>query len=344
MDLRSDYIIGKDIFVKLIKIESGLKDAIKNQNYLPFETNEMVMNYLLSSSKNYKDLITPKTKVLVSSDSYSISDINKDLNYDQSLKFFYNKGFIDFEKYLSTQKEIKTGIIISQKVTGNLDYFLRHSNDKKEIEDAFIHLCYLYFRYQKKMKAIHGDPKVANYTWLKLDTPIDMIYDFRNEFNPSLVIRRNNVKNIFYLTDLEFAYSPIVKTKKINNQTFYFNFSQKYEWLDDNRKNLIYVPKISAEPYYDYNINLYGGYEQKVLKEKGNIKEIFGLFPRLFTIDILTLIKMILTWEYTEKVSSLLRKFNIYFTQFIALSKKEERYEVDYSKVSPASFAEFLSS
>jgi len=346
MDLRSDFIFGKDIFIKIVKIETNvskiLSNALQNSNYyLPFAAKEMVMSYLLSLEK---DLITPRTKVLVSTNNFTILNFEKykEYSYDMTLKEL-KKNFIEFEDYLSNIKEIKeikTGVIISEKLDGNFDTFLNTQN-KEEFEDAFIHLSSLFYKYQKKYKAIHGDPKTANYTWKKLIKPIDINYKFEDK-----IIKRKNVKNLFYFTDLEFVYSPVIKSKKIKEKIFYFNFSKKYEWMNDDRKNLIYIPKISFEFYYDYNVNLYGGYNQKIIKEKGNIKEIFGLLPRFLTIDILLLIKMILTWYPELLSSSLLRKLNLFFTRFLTLSEKEKefRYQVDYSPVSTTFFANLLNS
>lgn len=343
MDLRSEFVSGKDVFIKLVNIETNvskfLGEALQDPNkFLPFAVKEMVMSYLLSLEEN---LITPGTKVLVSERSYDISFFNKykEVSYDLTLKDL-KENFIDFEDYLLNMNKIKSGIIISKKVDGNFDMFLSSKNEKTQ-KDAFIHLAHLYYEYQKKYKAIHGDPKTANYTWLKLKTPIDIEYEFDN-FN----IKRKNVENLFFLTDLEFVYSPIIKSKNIKNKTFYFNFSKKYEWMDDNRKNLLYLPKISTNPYFDYNLNLYGGYDQKIVKEKGNIEDIFGLFPRFLTVDILILIKMVLTL-YPEILSaSILRKLNIYFSIFSSLSsndiEKYFRYKINYSSVSPSSFAKLL--
>jgi hypothetical protein len=341
MNLRSEFIIGKDIFIKLINIKTNvskfLGEALKDsEKFLPFATKEMVMSYLLSKEEN---LITPGTKVLVSNDSFDISHFNKyrETDYETAVKDL-KKNFIDFEDYLMDITRIKSGIIISKKVDGNLDTFLSSKNENSK-EDAFLHVASLYFKYQKKYKAIHGDPKTANYTWLKLDKPIDMTYEFDN-----FTVKRENVKNLFFLTDLEFAYSPVIKSKKIKGKTFYFNFSKKYEWMNDNRENLMYMPKLSSEPYYNYNVNLYGGYDQKLKEKKGNIGELFGLFPRYLSMDILTLIKMILTWYPEALDSSILRKLDIYFTRFLTLSEKEKefRYKVDYSSVSPSSFAKIL--
>ena len=107
-----------------------------------------------------------------------------------------------------------------------------------------------------------------------------------------------------------------------------YNFTKIYEFIDDKRKDIIVKPKLSSSPYYDYNTNLYGGYEDRV----------FGVFPRIFTIDLLTLVKVYLTYDYPQHFSAdLLRKLNIYFTRFLSLNS-------NYLKASPAALAILLSS
>lgn len=343
MDLRSDYILGKDFFLKVINIDSEtslrLKDSLEKNEYAPFDCVEFLITYLLT--KKGKDLISPKTEVLSSSGNYNI-DYFKNKNYNSITE---DKNFVNFEKELKGNiANIQTVIIISERVEGNLDAFIRTSPINKDLEDAFIHICWLYYEYQKRFFCTHGDPKAANYTWKRLDTPIDITYNFENKN-----ITRKGVKNIFYLTDLEFAHSPFTIKEEIQYsvgmqikysggiQLKYFNFTKIYDFIDDKRKDIIFTPKLSSSPYYDYNINLYGGYEEKILKDSGSIMERYGHFPRIFSIDLLTLIKTLLTYDYPKYLTpQILRKFNLYFTRFISLTE-------DYNKVSPTSLAILLS-
>ncbi len=328
MDLRSDYILGKDVFVKLIRLDDETRErldtSLKNgKEYAPFVTVEFLMTYLIS--KERPDLISPGSQVLYS---------DKELD----IKYFSDKTYSEiineFSRFNPNSTNVKNVLIISDLLEGNLEKFVRGTPDRKELEDSLIHISWLYFEYSKLFFATHGDAKPANYTWRKLDNPVDITYDFRDSFDSSetRLITRRGVRNLFYLTDLEFAHSPFVITKEGK----YFNFTKIYDFIDDGRKDIILVPKLSSDPYYDYNNNLYGGYYQKVVKKEGDIRERFGIFPRMFTIDLLVLIKTFLTYDYPQYFPSYtLRKLNLYFTRFISLSSDNR----DYSKASPSAFA-----
>ena len=317
MDLRSDYILGKDVFVKLISLDeetlNRLRKALKNGDYAPFITVEFLITDLISRER--PDLISPGSRVLM-------SERKLDIEYFQNSQY---KNIVKEFRDLDLSKDIKSVIIISDKLDGNLEKFIRDPSNRSEIQNALIHICWLYFEYQKLFKCTHGDPKPANYTWRKLDTEIEITYDFRDDFDRSdrRLIKRK-VKNLFYLTDLEFAHSPFLLERDGNK----YNFTKIYEFIDDSRKDIIVKPKLSSSPYYDYNTNLYGGYEDRV----------FGVFPRIFTIDLLTLVKVFLTYNYPQHFSSdLLRKINLYFTRFLSLN-------YNYIKASPAAFAILLNS
>ena len=325
MNLRSTILIGEYVFIKLINISNEsiktLKNSLRRGNYLPFETNEFIINYLISNEKN-NNLLSPKTKVLSSKNSYNLENMNKYQNetYDNTFKDLF-KNFIEFNP--NKLDNIKTIIIISQRVDGNLESFLReYQPTEEELRNAFIHIAHLYYTFQKNYKMMHIDPKINNYTWQKLDNPIEITY----QFDDGRSITRK-VNHLFYLTDLEFVYSPVI----IKKNKLTYNFSQKYEWLNDNRNDLIVIPKISSSPYYDYNNNLYLGINEF------NDTNISNL--RMFAVDILVLVKMILTFDYISylppKISNIL---NRYFTLFCALSESNK----DYSKVSPSSFAKYF--
>lgn len=210
----------------------------------------------------------------------------------------------------------------------------------------------MYHIFQNNYQSVHGDPKTHNYTWLELDSPITVTHDFRDQYNndTSRVIRRT--KNIFFLTDMEFIYSP---TLKIYNG-FIFNFnSNKPSYGNDDSENKIYVPKITTDKKnkYHYNRNLYGGYKLQPTqpRETGNLSlyDYFSPnFPRIFTIDIITLVIMLLTYYPDILTPDLLRKLNLYFTQFMSLSYIEEnadrRDSSNYIRVSPGTFAVILNS
>ena len=359
MDVRSSFLLGKHVFIKVINLDDRivqeLKTSLQTGSYLPFETNEMIANYLLSgvSFDSITQILTPNTKVLVSSNSYTLNDLNKYSleTYDRTLEDLYN-NFVDFNPLFISN--ISTVILLSRKVDGNLESFLRvYGPNEKEIADALIHLSYIYFVFSKQYSMLHIDPKINNYTWQKLDKPIDITYDFSDNVNNKKIVRKN-VSHLFYLTDLEFVYSPIVHTQ----QNIYFNFSKQYEWLRDDRENvtfgprstliedqkrgnhLIIVPKISSEPYYDYNVNLFLGING--FDNLSNLRT-----QRMFVIDILVLVKMILTYDYISYLpASISRILQRYFTLFCSLSKEEEenRYSVNYDLVSSYSFAKSLNS
>ena len=313
-------------------------------------------------------MLSPETLVLVSGASYSLSDFDKyrELSYEDTVSDLGGK-FSEMEHYLRAVRKlaeegryIKTAIIISRRVTGNYDEFLKKyvgsSDYNKLFADSLIHISYLYHHLQGNYQAVHGDPKTHNYTWLELEEPINIIYDFRNKYDNSdnRIVRRKDVKHIFYLTDLEFVFSPILKTVTIDNNTYYFDFFIQAAWYgEDLNDDRVYVPKISKDPPYELNFQLYGGYLYQPNQDVSAFPTLYELFepifPRMFAIDLLTLVKMLLTYWYADRLNgSNLRKLNIYFTQFVSLSFMEKnphrRNEGDYEQVSPGSFAHLLNS
>ena len=378
MSKRSNFLIGPNIFIKVVSLTRDqaqrLETALLNPEKIPpFTSDEFLINYIIESDdkilninsslpKDINRLLTPKTKVLVSSDSISIESVKQysKMSYSNALSglktissdFKYYLDNIDTLKNNGTM--VRTAFIISRTVNGNYNDFLtkykNEDNYDKLVTDSLIHIMYLYHEYQKRYKSIHGDPKIQNYTWLKLDNPVDIIYDFRNGYNNnfSRIIKRKNVQHVFYLTDLEFVYSPILHKKVFNNNTIYFNLKPRI-YTDKSEFDTIYVPKITENPPYHYNTNLYGGYDIKPSSNDQNnsLSELYPKFPRMFTIDILTLCKMFLTYSYIESFSSnLSRKLNIYFSYYVALSQSEtnsnKRGKKGYHRLSPSSFALLL--
>ncbi len=385
MSERSKFLLGDFVFIKVISLndERGIRLAkalATNEVLPPFTSNEFLFNYLISRDdkklnisvdKKYNTLLSPDTKVFVSGKSYSLNDFTKykKNKYNKVIHDLKNK-FSDMEDYLKNirslseeGKIIKTALIISRTVTGNYDDFFKklreHKNYNKVVLDSLIHIMYLYFTFQNRYQSIHGDPKIQNYTWLELDNPIDIIYDFRDNYDnsDSRLIHRKGVKHLFYLTDLEFVYSPILKTVKIGTDIYYFNFDTTVGvYGEDNNKDRIFVPKMSENLPYFYNLKLYGGYKLKPTSEifktlaDNEIHDWYGnKFPRMFTIDILILIKMLLTYWYASSFDGeILRKLNIYFTQFISLSLPEKdvnlRNKESYKRLSPGNAAILLDS
>ena len=237
------------------------------------------------------------------------------------------------------------------------DFINQHINSETDVTNSLIHISYLYHQLQTKYQAVHGDPKIHNYTWLELDQPMDMIYDFRDGYdnNTSKVIRVYGVKHLFYITDFEFVYSPI--TKVVDGYSFNFKNDSIYGSEIENNPNIYYVPQItSTDPQYDYNVNLYGGYGvvPDVLPNSNpdpgsTLYNYYPIFPRMFTIDLITLIKMFLTYGYTDRMRpNLLRKLNMYFTRFGSYSRSEEdpnhRNKESYLNLGPAELAKLVSS
>lgn len=387
MSSRSNYMLGKNIFIKVISLSSGqgvkLGRSLITQGELPpFTSNEFLINHLISrrdqpilnnlNNPVNNSLLTPNTKVLVSSKSYNLDYFQKYKNtsYMDSLTDLLN-DFSLMDAYLvnlrliaSEGKTIRTALIVSETVTGNYDDFLKknvnNKNYNKLVIDSLIHISYLYFIFQNRYQCVHGDPKTQNYTWLELPEPIDIEYDFRDRYTSvnNRVIKRFGVKHLFYLTDLEFVYSPIPKKIEINDNTYFYNLHTKIGsyGMDDN-DDRVYVPKITIESTYDYNINLYGGYNLKPNQltgydrsEPNRLYDWFQpKFPRMFTIDILTLVKMLLTYWYADSFDGdVLRKLNIYYTQFVSLSfmeqNRQRRDKASYLKISPGTFSELLNS
>ena len=384
MSKRSNFILGDYVFIKVVTLndDQGIRLAkalVSEGNLPPFTSNEFLINYLITKENKLlldntslptKDnsLLSPGTIVLVSGYEYNLSDFDKykNISYDETITEV-KTNFIDMDEYLSNisrlnekGKYIKTAVIISKKVTGNYNDFLeKYSNDSEYnrlFEDSLIHISYLYKHFQENYQAVHGDPKIQNYTWLELDTPINIIYDFRDKYNDSnnRIIRRKEVKHLFYMTDLEFIFSLILKTVNINDNTYYFDFAHQAAWYgEDNNNDRIYVPKISSELPYQHNFNLYGGYwyqPEQDLPSNPTLYDYFnGVFPRMYSIDLLVLIKMFLTYWYAGSLNgSNIRKLNIYFTQFISLSQIEQnphrRDETSYDDVSPGGLAELMGS
>ena len=384
MSERSDFILGKDVFIKVVSLNrdkgTRLAKALVTQGEMPpFTANEFLFNYLvtrsnkplidnLSISQKQNSLLSPKTLVLVSGTSYSLSDFDKykETSYEDTLKDLREK-FSEMERYLRSVRNlaqegryIKTALIISRRVTGNYDEFLKKYSESpdynKLFTDSLIHISYLFHHLQENYQAVHGDPKTQNYTWLELEEPINIIYDFRNKYDNSdnRIVRRKNVKHLFYLADLEFVFSPILKTVTIDNNTYYFDFFIQAAWYgEDLNDDRVYVPKISKDPPYELNFQLYGGYQYEPNQDLPKLPTLYDffepIFPRMFTIDLLTLVKMLLTYWYADTLNvSNLRKLNIYFTQFVSLSFIEKnphrRNQGDYEQVSPGSFAHLLNS
>lgn len=387
MSNRSKYILVNNVFIKLISLnqDQGIRlyNALLNKDLLPpFTSNEFLFNYLAKDQKiiNNTTLLTPGTVVMVSSNVHTIDEY-QGYTYQQATE---DVNMIPLDSYLSNMesyskenKYIKTALIISKRMTGNYDEFVNlYGSNSKLFLDSMMHISYLYFIFQNTYKAVHGDPKVHNYTWLELDNPTDIIYDFRDEYNTSnnLIIRRKNVKHVFYLADLEFIYSPVV----MNRNGLYFNFNTDVLWYGqtidsdkmsyimegaddfDTTNNItnnitndtIYVPKISSNAPYNYIYNLYGGYKYHVDNSKQNVSlyNTFNkVFPRMYSIDLLILIKMVLTYSYADMFEGdVLRKLHMHFSKFVSMSFIEEnvnrRDSETYYDVSPASVAALLSS
>lgn len=385
MSARSKIVRGKNVFIKVISLAynegKNLSISLISNNIQPFIANEFLINYLITRDTN-SNLLTPGTTVLVSSIAYppeyfeQYKDIlYSDANFDKftSMDTYLN----NIDDYTNNGLYIRTALIISKTMTGNYEDFIKVNSNiavpaiskgnssiasgdgrNDSMLDSLIHLCYLYHKFQQDYQMVHGDPKVQNYTWLKLDQPMDIIYDFRDEYNngDERIIRRKNVRHVFYLTDLEFVYSP---TEKFILREMYFKPDLPI-YTDDTigqGGNKIIVPKLSRNPLYEYNTHLYGNYQQKPQNTDEGITlyDYYGpIYPRMFTIDILVLVKMLLIHYADMFNGDVLRKINMYFTQFIALSNQEgsrmglsnqeSTIMNDYVNVSPASFAKLLSS
>lgn len=365
MSERSVFILGEYVFIKIVSLNESqgesVQQSLQNGETIPFESIEFLFSYLISKSGEIlrnvprSTLITPGTQVFVSMQSYTVQNFShlKDFSY-QNVAGELQKNFIPFDRY--STGIIRTAVIISEKMTGSYEHFLGTYRLSKEydklVTDSLTHIAYLLHVLQNKYQGIHGDPKIQNYTWLKLDKPIDIEYDFRDQYNsdPSRIIVRKGVEHLFYLTDLEFAWSPVVKF----DNRFRYNFKHNNYWYS-NEGEKIYVPKISNQDYYQLNFNLYGGYNVGTKQDMdawrmqvSNIYELYGdKFPRMFTIDILTLIKMFLTYWYAGRFGGdLSRRLNIYFTKFVAISNMEKdpyrRDTGDYRDLSVSSFATLL--
>ena len=382
--MRSNFMLGKYIFIKVVSLtrDQGIKLAtslIDNNKSPPFASNEFMFNYFITKTDKSRDqginqtrLLTPGTLIYVSGSEYKLKDIEKykEGRYEDTIKDLEN-NYMPMDEYLEQIREIskrekyvKTALIVNRRVTGNYDDFLKKyansDNYDKIFTDSMIHISYLYHKLQKHHQAVHGDPKTQNYTWLELEKPVNIVYDFRDEYNSSnsRIVRRKNVKHIFYLTNMKFVFSPVKKSLTLKGEKFYFDFfitnAAWYgkEYNDPNDR--IFVPKITSSEPYQLNFNLYGGYFNQYDKSSQHpddfvLYNYYEIFPRMFSIDLLTLIKIFLTYWYADSLNgSNLRKLNIYFTQFVSLSLMEEnpnrRDEGDYLRVSPGTLAQLLDS
>lgn len=358
MGTRSKVFLGKYVFVKYIEltedVSNRLKTSLETGDYSPFDCNEFLASYLLS--EEIPELVSPGTLVLSSSIS------SRDFSYE-TLEKYKNKKYNDFLSSLTNSYKFKefspfsyddkqkTILILSDLLTGNFREFLENNQNKNKGEDvrnALIHISYLLFRLEKDYKSIHGDSKLENYTWRKLDNPIDYTYDFRTLLDNSAdLVFTLRINHLFYLTDLEFIHS--LEPFKIKSKTI--NFTKVYDWMSDDKS--IFVPKLSAEEYYDFRNNLFEGYHQdfsKFLNADSWEKQEEYMYTRMFSIDLLLLIKILLTRDYSEQKNispDLRRKLNIYFANYCAISQREIdpqlRYTSSYKKVSPEQFAFLLS-
>ena len=348
MSERSDFVKGDHVFIKLINLkdeDSTTLSKIFNENLkeaLPFATKEFVANQVISTYNPNIDkslILSPGTRVFISETMYDLSLFEniKNAKYDQFINYIMSGGTFKEFSYINNMK-IKTVLIISVTLDGSFyDFLTKKSRDEEEISNALIHISYLYHMLTKNFNMVHGDPKPHNYTWKKLDNPININYDFGGT-----IIERKNVKHLFYLTDLEFVYSPFrIDVFVSENNYIKVEFDDKYQKNVDLLEDVIYVPMISSKGKYTYNRGLYRGYNENIPpNESKDVR-----FPRIFTIDLLTLIKGFLTYStYLSKTpTNLIRKYNMYFTKYQALAKeeldKQKRGHVDYSKVSPVEIA-----
>lgn len=338
MNTTANSIKGRFVSIKIILLSDTESDKLSRSlmtgELPPFSANELLINYLISQKDSDTiKILSPGTIVLTSQNSYNSEYFEKynDMTYDEVISDL----LLEFSHELLDNT--RTGIIVSKIVTGDYDTFLQeYYENSEEINNSLIHLAYLYHIFYNNYLTTHGDPKPQSYTWLQLSKPIDIEYDFRDEYDSSnsRIIRRRNVKHIFFFTNLQFAFSPIIHRQFDK----YFNLNNVL------KDGTILVPRISAEQPYKYNENLYNGYHVKMnqLIETENTT-LFDwyepIFPRMFTIDIMVLVKMLLTYWYSDSLdSNLVRKLHMFFTKFISLSMSKPS-EMDYLKVSPSSFA-----
>lgn len=376
MSHRSDFIRGNHAFIKVISLNSDqgvrLYESLTSKgDDQPFTSNEFMANYYINLDDDipirgidpyYSRILTPGTEVFVTSTQYSVENFQylSIETYEIIIEKLGEAGIINVDTYLQNietygeqGKYISTAIIVSRLMTGSFSDFIDNKLSDPDynhlFQDAMIHIMFLYHYLQQKYLMVHGDPKVQNYTWLELPEPIDIIYDFRDEYNNSddRIIRRYNVKHLFYITDFEFVYSPL---NKVINGDYTLRFTPNLPIYDDAYEK-VYVPKISLNDKYVYNTSLYGDYQFSPNENGGaTLYDWYGpIYPRMFTIDILVLVKMLLTYSYADKFNGdTLRKLHIYLTQFISLSRQEERIEYrggnDYRRVSPSMFAKILNS
>lgn len=355
MGSRSKVFLGKYVFIKYIEIEENVSERLKSSlisgDYSPFDTNEFLASYLLSEGS--PELVSPGTTVIYSLNNFSFEDLNKYENkrYNDFLNsLIENNSFIKFspDNIIESSENIKTVLILSEKLTGNFRGFLERKRKDNEVRYALIHICYLLHKLAKDYKSIHGDSKLENYTWKELEKPIEYTYDFRTENdNSSDLVFTLQINHIFYLTDLEFIHSITSFAVSSSSNDLVINFSKVYDWMSDNKS--IFVPKLSAEEYYDFRNNLFEGYQQDFSIFLKRQEEDGWMYTRMFSIDLLLLIKIILTRDYTEQNNvspNLRRKLNIYFANYCAISQREIdpqlRYKSSYQKVSPAQFAFLL--
>src|SRR5437016_1654928 len=104
MDLRSDYIFGRDVFVKLISLDretlNRLRQALKTGDYAPFISVEFLITDLIRRER--PDLISTGSKVLM-------SDRKLDIEYFQNSEY---KNVVKEFRDLDLSKDVKTVIII----------------------------------------------------------------------------------------------------------------------------------------------------------------------------------------------------------------------------------------
>lgn len=339
MDGRSKFLLGKDFFIKFIDVKDEdskrLQASFRSSKHsptegtIPFSCVEFLANHYISKTDGKKELLSPDTLVLVSQKRANWSSVTPDLNYKQVLELLIKKQ--GFKELKGDTFPIKSVAILSKKLTGNFDLFLKSHRNQKKLEDAMIHISYLLAVLGDRYGAIHGDPKTANFTWQELDKSVDMTYRFPS----GQTIVRKGVRHLFYLTDLEFFHS--YKNLELDGITY--NFTKIYDYIDDTRKEIMFVPDLSRNFALNYS-RLYGGYNST----NGSLSS------RMFCKDPLTLVRFLIVYAgaYKKYPDGFLRKLNIYFTRFCSVSFSEEdsytRGTLSYSSVSLEALASLMDS
>ena len=340
---QSVYFINseKPIVIKIVKNDQ------KGQREL------FITNLLVGS-----DIIPPETQVYY----YDPITGNLDDLFNQYLETLDLKIFNVCTKFNEIkEKDLQSlpGIffILSKKLTGNIEHIIKYTDPRpnplnktnikiklseKELNKLYktilLQILNLLNILHNKYFIYHGDIKFENFIYQELVFPENRTLYFTDSFNKDFTIDIETHFNI-YITDFEWSY-PVTCGKDGSK------LAPEYFLPDELNENLrVIVPKLTNDPNSIYRFgNLYHALD--VIPRNGKtISEMYNVYPRVFTLDVLTLVGFVCIL-YNKFPKPFQPIFNNYFSKFVEIANNDKniikRGSVDYYTVSDTYFARYL--